>query len=332
MPRTGRAAPVASPGVVVEEPGGGRPLEATVRVPGPFDLQQTLGPLRHGRRDPCVQADGRLLWRATRTPAGPATQALVADPSAGTVRCFAWGPGAPCALDRLGALVGADDDTGAFAALLATRPPGWEVVAPLARRHAGLRIPRSGAVLEATVPAVLAQRVTGVEAARSHRELVAALGEPAPGPRSGLRLPPRPERLAATPVYGLARFGVERKRAETLRRVASAAAALEATATLPGTDGRRRLQAVPGVGPWTAAEVARVALGDPDALSVGDFHLPNQVAWSLTGSPRGDDRLMLELLEPWRGQRGRVQRLLMAGGVTAPKFGPRLPLTSVRDR
>jgi len=89
---------------------------------------------------------------------------------------------------------------------------------------------------------------------------------------------------------------------------------------------RRRLRALPGIGPWTAAEVTALALGDPDAVSVGDFHLPHVVSWALAGEPRGSDERMLELLEPYRGHRGRVLRLLQLAGITAPRFGPRMPL------
>ena len=94
-------------------------------------------------------------------------------------------------------------------------------------------------------------------------------------------------------------------------------------------DAYRRLRAFPGVGAWTAAEVAHIALGDVDAVSVGDFHLKNQVSWALAGEARGTDERMLELLEPWRGQRARVLRLLGTGGIQAPRFGPRLPTQSI---
>ncbi|MDA8063506.1 MAG: DNA-3-methyladenine glycosylase 2 family protein [Actinomycetota bacterium] len=311
------------------EPAG--PLETSLRLTAPIDLGRTLSLLRHGAADPCVELGDRFTWRATRTPEGPATQAILADRSAGALRCWAWGPGASWVLDHLGALVGADDDQDGFATLLAARPPGWQVVARLARRHPGLRVPRTSAVLESTVPAVLGQRVTSLEAARSHRELTAALGEPAPGPRRRMRLPPSAERLAATPSWAMHRFGIERHRAETIARAARAATRLEEASGLPLADARRRLRSVPGLGAWSAAEVALAALGDPDAVSVGDFHLPNQVAWALAGIPRGDDRLMLELLEPWRGQRGRVLRLLVTSGATAPRFGPKQPIASLRS-
>ena len=94
-------------------------------------------------------------------------------------------------------------------------------------------------------------------------------------------------------------------------------------------DAYARLQAFPGIGPWSAAEVAVVALGDTDAVSVGDYHLKNVVSWAHAGAARGTDERMIELLEPWRGQRARVLRLLAAGGFHAPRFGPRMPDRSI---
>ena len=91
-----------------------------------------------------------------------------------------------------------------------------------------------------------------------------------------------------------------------------------------GVTATAALTRYPGVGPWTAAEVTFRALGDPDAVSIGDFHLPNLVAFVLAGEPRGTDARMLELLEPWRGHRARVIRLLEASGLAAPRYGPRL--------
>jgi 3-methyladenine DNA glycosylase/8-oxoguanine DNA glycosylase len=88
---------------------------------------------------------------------------------------------------------------------------------------------------------------------------------------------------------------------------------------------------MPGIGPWTAAEVVRLALGDPDAVSVGDFHLPNLVSWLLAGEPRGTDERMLELLAPYAGHRGRVQLLLEASGAHAPRYGPRMELDQIVD-
>jgi 3-methyladenine DNA glycosylase/8-oxoguanine DNA glycosylase len=261
------------------------------------------------------------VWRATRTPEGAATTLLTSG-VAGELTMRAWGAGAAWALDAFPALVGADDE--------GTVPPGHVVVDELVHRFPGLRIGRSQAVVEALVPSILEQKVAGTEAYRSYARLVRALGEPAPGPApAGLRLPPAPATLAATPTYAFHRFGVERKRADTVRIACSYASRLEETVALGADAARSRLTALPGIGAWTAAEVAMVALGDADAVSVRDYHLPHVVAWALAGEPRADDARMLELLEPFRRQRGRVIRLILAGGGGPPRRGPRMPLRSI---
>ncbi len=195
-------------------------------------------------------------------------------------------------------------------------------------------------MLDVLVPAILEQKVTGDEARRAWYGLIRTHGEPAPGPGRGpeaggdgdgaggrgpaLRLPPTPETLARLPYYVLHPFGIEQRRADLIRAIASRARWFEAIVDLPIADAHARLRSVPGIGPWTAAEVAVRALGDADAVSVGDFHLPNLVSWSLAGEPRGSDARMLELLEPYAGRRALAMRLLEIGGRHAPKYGPRL--------
>jgi 3-methyladenine DNA glycosylase/8-oxoguanine DNA glycosylase len=197
-------------------------------------------------------------------------------------------------------------------------------VTDLARRHPGIRIPRSGAVLASLVPAILEQKVTGGEARRAWAGLIRAYGEAAPGPPEWrLRLGPPAATLARLPYYTYHPFGVERRRADLIRRVAARADWFEAVVDLPLPDAYERLTAVPGIGPWTAAEIGVRALGDEDAVSVGDFHLPHLVAFALAREPRGTDARMLELLEPYRGCRARVIRLLELSGVGPPRRGPR---------
>lgn len=296
----------------------------TIDLDAPLDLRLILGPLHRGRGDPTMRLGSVAVARATRTLDGPTT--LLAEVRGTRVEAEAWGPGADRVLDGLPALLGLDDDSTGF------EPGRHPVVAALARRLAGLRLGRSGAVLEALIPAILEQRVTGSEAATAFRGLVRRHGEPAPGPVAAaqrLRLPPAPAALAALPYYAFHPLGVERRRAEIVRRVARDARRLEALADLPGSHrevgaaAAARLRAYPGIGPWTAAEVTLRALGDPDAVSIGDFHLPNLVAFALAGEPRADDARMLELLEPWQGHRARVIRLLEASGIEAPTYGPR---------
>jgi 3-methyladenine DNA glycosylase/8-oxoguanine DNA glycosylase len=314
-------------------------LRCRVELSAPLDLAATLGPLQRGAGDPTMSMGTRELWRATNTPEGPATLHLGLDADEGVLEASAWGEGAGWACRTVAALVGEEDRPQDFTALLdGLDAPGADLLRRLDRRHPGLRIPRSGAVVEATVPAVLEQKVIGLDAWASYRGLVTANGDPAPGPGSddgggkggaGLRLPPRPSVLTRLPSAAFHHHGVERRRADTIRRVGEVAHRLDELA-VGDAEIVRRLGSVPGVGPWTIAEVSRVALGDADAVSVGDFHLPHHVAFAFLGQPRGDDATMLELLEPYRPHRGRVTRFLMLGGPVPPRRGPRLSRRKTR--
>lgn len=298
--------------------------ERTLAIDDPLDLRRTLGIHGRGAGDPSLRFEvSGTTWRATRTPEGPVT--LLVEARDGALRARAWGPGSAWALAGLEGLLGLDDDPSALV-------PVHDAVAAAIRANRGLRIGRTLAVHEALVPAILEQKVTGDEARRTWRGLVARYGEDAPG-GFGLRLPPAPDVLAALPYHAFHPVGLERRRAELVRAVSREASRLErlgAAAAGPGASEPARaaayaaLRAFPGIGPWTAAEVGARAFGDPDAVSVGDFHIPNMVAWALAGEARGTDERMLELLEPYRGQRGRVIRLLELAGMKAPRYGPRL--------
>jgi 3-methyladenine DNA glycosylase/8-oxoguanine DNA glycosylase len=282
-----------------------------VSLPAPIDLALTLGPVAHGRGDPTIRFGPDGIWRATRTPDGPATLRLNAVE--GGVEVSAWGAGAANAVEAAADLIGANDDPDALI-------PRHRLIRELVHRFPGLRLPRTSRRFEALLPAICEQKVAGVEARAAFRAIIALHGEPAPGP-ADLRLPPAAATLAGLPYFAFHRFGLERRRADLIRRAAQVAPRVE---TAPPAETYARLGAVPGIGPWTLAEVGRIAFGDPDALSVGDYHLPNIVAWALAREPRADDARMIELLEPYRGQRGRVQRLLEVSGIQAPRYGPRM--------
>ena len=215
-------------------------------------------------------------------------------------------------------LLGAEDDPSGPAA--ATGP-----LRELARRLRGLRFGRSDAVMASLVPAIIEQKVTGREAQRRLSAAGPALRRA--GARAGglhcrqLRPPGCPALLRPAPAGPGAT-----PRGDASSAPPGAARRLEASVTLPHAEALARLRAVPGVGAWTAAETARAAFGDPDAVSLGDFHLPNLVAWALAGEPRGDDARMLELLEPFRGQRARARASPRALGHAPPRYGPRRPL------
>jgi 3-methyladenine DNA glycosylase/8-oxoguanine DNA glycosylase len=268
-----------------------------------------------------MQLAGQEALGGIRTAQGPAALWLRAQGDRVSAR--AWGPGAEAALDRAPALMGADDDGAGF-------HPHDEVVAALWRRYRGVRLTRTGEVMPALVAAILEQKVTGKQARGAWRALVYATSDRAPGP-AGIWLPPDPDRVAALSAFDFHRFGVESRRADIVRAVAARAPWFEALATSPPAEARERMQLHRGIGPWTAAETGRLALGDPDAVSVGDYHLPNLVSWALAGEPRGDDARMLELLEPYRGHRARVQLLLEAGIGHAPRYGPRTPIRSIAE-
>ena len=289
-------------------------IERRIELRAPLDLGTTLGPLAHGRGDATIRIGRGEAWLAFHTDDGPASLRLVMAGHA-AVRATAWGDGAEAALEDAPTLIGEMDRPEAF---VAHHP----VLRRLQRTNPGLRLPRSGRVLHGLVPAIIEQKVTGTEAFRAYAALLRAHGQPAPGPMTSLRLPPTPERLAGLPYHAFHPLGLERRRSEVIRRAASRAAWLEGAGN--AGEATRRLTSLPGIGPWTAAEVVRSAFGDPDAVSVGDYHVPNMVAWALAGEPRADDARMLELLEPYRGQRGRVQRYLEVGRVVAPRYGPRM--------
>ena len=331
------------------------------QVPFPLDVRLTLSVHGRGSNDPTFRVDeAGAVWRTSLTPDGPATirvlprapvgPAPAGSASAGTVAARAWGPGAEWLLDALPASLGFHDDISGF------DPGAYPVLREAVRRHPGLRVGRSGRLMEALVPAILEQKVVSIEAHRAWKILLAKYGAPAPGPAPrGMRVFPSPKTWRAIPSWDWHRAGVEGIRAQTIIRAATVAGRLESLLSGPGGNGpggngpgggpggdgagggetgdaeeaARKLRTIPGIGPWTAAETLQRAAGDPDAVSVGDYNLPNAVGWALAGRQDTDDAQMLELLAPYKGHRYRVTRLIeLGGGPRRPRRGPRM---AVRD-
>jgi 3-methyladenine DNA glycosylase/8-oxoguanine DNA glycosylase len=283
--------------------------------PHPVDLRRTLFPLIRGAGDPTTRVDGPTVWRAIRTADGPATLRLT-QVDRRRIDADAWGPGRERAIEEAApGLAGVFDDPDAFV-------PHDDLMAGIWRDHRSVVLTRADP-FPVLIAAILEQKVQGLEARRAWRAVVTATADPAPGD-AGLHLPPDPDRVASMPSWSLTKMGVVHRRAAALREVARHPKKIAALGDATPAEARAFLQKLPGVGPWTVGEVCRIALGDPDAISVGDYHLPHIVSWAFAGEARGTDERMLDLLEPYRGQRGRVEVLLEAAGIGAPAFGPRM--------
>lgn len=333
-------------------------------APFAVDVVRTLAVQGRGRGDPTFRTDeAGSIWRTSLTPDGPATIRVlparpVAQPersqAAGEelvlvtrVRAQAWGAGARWLLDALPGALGLYDDISGFV------PGAHPVIRDAARRYPDLRLGRSGRLMEALVPAILEQKVVVLEAHRAWRILLSRYGTPPPGPAPrGMRVFPDPKAWRRIPSWDWHRAGVEGVRAETIIRAASVADSLERLLTLTHEEADRKLRTIPGIGVWTSAEARQRAAGDPDAVSVGDYHLKNVVGWALAGRRRSTDEEMLALLEPFKGHRHRVARLIAlsrgtgttgaarpaAGGTGIarygaggpPRRGPRMPVRDYR--
>jgi 3-methyladenine DNA glycosylase/8-oxoguanine DNA glycosylase len=289
-------------------------------------LRAQLGVFRRGAGDPTMRwgADGSLA-RAAQTPEGVGTLRLVCRPAGSEVEAQAWGPGAQWLLDAVPALLGDGDDPSGF-------EPVHDLVADAWRRFSFWRVPRSGLLFDALAPAVIEQKVTGQEAFSGYRTLVRRFGVPAPGPVAGLLAPPTAAGWATIPSWAWLQASIDGARSRTVVRAAGFAGRLEEAVGLGVGESHRRMRALPGIGVWTAAEVAQRALGDADAVSFGDYHVAKDIGWALTGAPV-DDAGLAELLAPYAGHRYRVQHLLGLSGHHRPRRGPRMaPRTHLPTR
>ena len=260
--------------------------------------------------DVTLRVAAREAVRATRTPDGPATLHVT------TTAVRAWGDGADWAIAHVHDLLG-----------FADAPPDS---LPAGART--LRLARTHRVLELLVPIVLEQLVSGVEAGRAFAALVRRFSEPAPGPFADLWLPLGAEQLLAIPAAAFPALGALPRQGATLHELARRASRVEEAAAMDAEAAERRLLAFPGVGIWTARSAMLRGLGHADAVPLGDYHLPKIVAFHLTGEAVGDDARMLELLEPWRGQRGRIIAWMLRDGKLPPRRGPRMAMRDIDPR
>jgi 3-methyladenine DNA glycosylase/8-oxoguanine DNA glycosylase len=298
---------------------------------GPYSLQQTLGTLLRGAGDPSFSTGPDGFWTAFTTTDGPVTLRL-ATAADGSVDAQAWGPGSATGLAGVPRLLGAGDDWSAFDA------PGFQATLPrmvreARRRNPAVRLPSTGRMIDALVPTILEQKVTVIEARRGYRYLMYRFGSFAPAAGTSapatLRVQPTAEQWLRVPSWEWHQAGVGPQRSATVMRAVRSAVALERLAALPATEAAAKMQVIPGIGVWTAAEVVQRTHGCPDSIAVGDYHLAAYVGAALTGR-RTDDAGMLALLEPWKGHRQRVVRMIGLSGFRKPTFGPRMTIQDHR--
>jgi 3-methyladenine DNA glycosylase/8-oxoguanine DNA glycosylase len=262
-----------------------------------FDVERTFGFHCVGRRDPTASVSAHAFAKTVETGDAIVHHAIARD---GDVVRFspaaAWAGAFPLA-----------DGRDAFAPLARHIPLRY-----IAREFPGLRLVPVPWLFDLACSIVLQQRVTWAEAAGQFRAIAQRFGHET-------RVFPTARRVARLQAFELQALGIDAQRAATLIRVARAAATGALFADPGDRDAlRARLLAIPGVGPWTTEMLLGFGTGDPDAVPTGDLHLPHLVTRTLANERIGSDARMLELLEPYRGQRFRVIRLLWAAAFSAP--------------
>jgi AraC family transcriptional regulator of adaptative response / DNA-3-methyladenine glycosylase II len=246
----------------------GAPRDLELEHRAPLDGDGLLDFL--GRRAvPGVEevADGAYR-RSLRLPHGAGAVELT--PRAGHVQARFWLDDArdlEAAVERCRALFDLDADPRAVRAVLGAD----EVLGPLVRAAPGRRVPGHVDGAELALRAVLGQQVSLAGAATLARRLVEAYGERLERPLGTVtHLFPSPAAIAEASPDRLA-MPAARQRAVT--GLAGALARGEVVVA-PGADreeARRRLLALPGIGPWTANYIAMRALRDPDAFLAADL-------------------------------------------------------------
>jgi 3-methyladenine DNA glycosylase/8-oxoguanine DNA glycosylase len=265
----------------------------------PFDLRRSFALGRFGLYDPTAALGRSRLRKAFSTAGGACVVEVEAD--ARGVSFSAHGAGEREVADDLAGALATDDGRAAFV-------PSHPVLAKLHRANPGLRLLRVPWRFDVACSIVLQQRVTVREAWQQWRRIAVRYGELV----DGLRAFPSTDRVARMDSWRFQELGVDPKRARALVTLARDA---HRRGTFGWTDAarvRKHLHAVRGIGPWTTEMTLGFGWGDADALPLADLHLPHLVAHALAREPRGSDERMVELLEPYRPQRFRAVRLILA--------------------
>lgn len=261
---------------------------------------------RLGRYDPTADLSEDCFSKAFYYRGEPAAVQICRDGD--SLEVSAFGSDADALLEETLCGLRQDDCYSSFA----TEDSG---VLRLHQKHPGLRLLRVPWLYETACSAILQQRIRTVDAMRDWRRITQRFGAPAP---LGLRAFPSAEMLARVPQFELERMGIDAKRAKTLLRFAKELRFVALRPAMGFSQLRQTLLRVPGIGPWTAETVMGYGAGDTDAAIPYDLHLPRVVCYALAGEFDGSDERMMELLEPFRGHRFRIIRLLYEARLDVP--------------
>ena len=284
-----------------------------------FSLQRTLSGLGPGRGDPSMSRQGDTVALCLLTPKG--TVSVHAQLHSESLGVELYGDGSDWLQPHLPDLFGLNDDVSGF--------EPRDRLRRIAAASSGIRLPCVPVIFHRLVQVVLHQLVSWEEAADGWKTMTQRFGESAPGP-GGLTLGPTPERLRGLAYYDLVNCGVLPRQARLIIRLAAEARRIEKAAAQGNEFLTRFLRNIPGIGEWTVQSLLGSSRGHADAVVTGDYGLHHAVCYFFRGQERGTDEEMLELLEPYRGHRYRVQSLIMHSGISAPRRGPKMAFTRLR--
>jgi len=284
------------------------PGTMSIRLPyrAPFDIGGLLSFLGARGVSGVESFDGTVYRRALRLPTSDGTVELSAGE--GHVRCVLrlgdirdLGP----AVRRCRQLLDLDADPVAIDESLSNDG----ILGSVVRANPGRRLPGSVDGFELAARAVLGQQVSVAGARTIAGRLVRRFGKPLTAPDGDLtHVFPEPAALADADLGAL---GIPGSRQDTLRTLANAVAGgvlvLDSGADRAETEAR--LQALRGIGPWTASYVAMRALGDPDVFLATDLGVRR--ALERLGQP-GDPKSAGALAERWRPWRSYAVQYLWA--------------------
>lgn len=266
---------------------------------------QGLGPY-----DPTAESGANLFRKAFFHRGAPATLEFQREPEGLLVTAYA--PEAEALLEDT--LIGLTQDD-RYRSFVTGDSGIWR----LYRSQPGMRLLRFPWLYEMTCSAILQQRIRTVDAMRDWRQICQRWGTAAP---LGLRAFPSADRLSRVAQFELQALGIDAQRTRTLLRFAQESRFVPLKTTMSFTEIRWHLLRIPGIGPWTTESVLGYGAGDVDAAIPGDLHLPHLTCYALAGEIPGSDERMMELLEPFRGHRFRIIRLIYASRLTVPRSTP----------